>query len=154
MAQPTRAQAENALYQALHPTIPTVLDLMPKAPKESYDISVAATIFNEARGESKAGRQAVVAVIRNRTKYSCSKCSNNHGLGTWKSTNIFHGYAASKPNVPKAEECIWDECVEFAKQLQSGTLVDNTNGATHFQRGTFSSTDFESKGKIGAHNFA
>jgi spore germination cell wall hydrolase CwlJ-like protein len=37
------------------------------------DIAISATIFNEARGESSAGRQAVKAVIQNRVAYACPK---------------------------------------------------------------------------------
>jgi len=46
------------------------------------EIAIAATIFNEARGESSAGRQAVKAVIQNREAYICPKegCGRNHNL--------------------------------------------------------------------------
>jgi len=43
------------------------------------EIAITATIFNEARGESSAGRQAVKAVIQNREAYTCPKegCGRN-----------------------------------------------------------------------------
>lgn len=115
------------------------------------DIAIAATIFNEARGESSAGRQAVKAVIQNRVAYACPKkgCGKNHNLGEWRSTAIFHGYATSKPNVPPAEEAIWQECVNLA----SRTVSDNTGGATHFQRGGFG-TGYQTTTTIGLHKFA
>ena len=116
------------------------------------DVAVAATIFNEARGESPAGRQAVKAVIQNREGYRCpfKNCGKNHGLSDWRKTSVFHGFSASKPNVPEAEKKVWDECV----QLASKTVADNTGGATHFQRGGFNATQYESKGTIGKHQFA
>ncbi len=74
----------------------------------NYDLEIAATIFNEARGESSAGRQAVAAVIYNRQNYSCPKCKSNHGLSNWRNKKAFHGYSSSKPNVPQAEIKIWE----------------------------------------------
>ncbi len=59
----------------------------------AYDIAVAATIFNEGRGETSAGRQAIKAVIQNREGYACPRpgCGSNHGLGDWRKPSVFHG---------------------------------------------------------------
>jgi hypothetical protein len=115
------------------------------------EIAIAATIFNEARGESSAGRQAVKAVIQNREAYTCPKkgCGRNHNLAEWRNSTIFHGYATARPNVPAAEEAIWQECVNLA----SRRVPDNTGGATHFQRGGFGA-GFQSTTTIGLHKFA
>lgn len=115
-------------------------------------MDIAATIFNEARGEGPAGQQAVKAVIQNRMMYSCprSGCGNNHGLANWRNTSIFHGYSSTKPNVPPEEQRIWENCERLSRE----NVSDNTNGATHFQRGAFNSNDFEIKVTIGKHHFA
>ncbi len=89
------------------------------------EIAIAATIFNEARGESSAGRQAVKAVIQNREAYTCPKkgCGRNHNLAEWRNSTIFHGYATARPNVPAAEEAIWQECVNLASRSVSVRII-------------------------------
>ena len=85
------------------------------------EIAIAVTIFNEARGESSAGRQAVKAVIQNREAYTCPKkgCGRNHNLAEWRNSTIFHGYATARPNVPAVEEAIWQEYVNLASRSVS-----------------------------------
>lgn len=114
------------------------------------ETEIAATIWHEARGEGSDGMRAVRAVIQNREKYKCSKCGSNHGLGNWRSTTIFHGYSSTKPNVPPAEERIWQECLSLARSC----VADNTGGATHFQRAAFNTRDYQPTVTIKNHNFA
>jgi hypothetical protein len=115
-------------------------------------MAIAATIYNEARGEPPEGRQAVKAVIQNRMSYKCphKHCGYNHKLHEWRSTSVFHGYSTTEPDVPEAEKPIWRHC----KRLAGEIVADNTNGATHFQRAPFNTNYFEPKGQIGRHYFA
>ncbi len=115
------------------------LNWTPSAPTsvnkdENIDV-LARTLWGEARGESKQGKEAVASVIINR-----SKLPKRYG-GTIKEVckqrKQFSCWNSGDPNLPKllkvtVSDPIFAECLEIAKTAVDGKLVDSTNGAKHY----------------------
>ena len=120
------------------------------------DEVIAAVIIGEAGGEGQLGMRAVASVIVNRirpdkdafhivTQKFQFSCLNNKEYGDFVYKARLH---------PR-----WSFAVELTKEINNGTLVDVTGGATHFlntakvRRIPRWAYLFEFKGKIGAHSF-
>ena len=97
---------------------------------------LAKTIWGEARGEIPAGQQAVACVILNRV-----------ALNGWRGHDIrsvclkpfqFSCWLQNDPNRTKMLEVtadsdqIYANCLDIAASAITGTLIDNTNGATSY----------------------
>ena len=91
---------------------------------------IAATIWDEARGESFEGRQHIASVIWNRGNGNASEMAK-----AVKKPKQFSGWNGGKrPAVKIAnakDEEIWNECKAFAKAMANGTFNPVTN-ATHY----------------------
>jgi spore germination cell wall hydrolase CwlJ-like protein len=102
---------------------------------------LARTLWGEARGESKAGRQAVASVVLNRIAYARAK-----GGRYWWGNDIvsvclkpwqFSCWNASDPNRAKLESVgesnkAFLQCLRIAADALSGRLADSIEGATHY----------------------
>ena len=117
---------------------------------------IAATAWGEARGEGKVGEEAAIATAINRAKiarrYVERKGSPhpNYGDGTIDVACIAHCDATypqydcwqkTDPNRVKVEaldfdhpDDVLDICLKVADEALDGTLVDITNGSTHYKR--------------------
>ena len=142
-------------------------------PRDLDDETVLAlTIFGEARGEKRAGRDAVANVILNRTMLR----SNGVGPASWgrsvKDVCLaklqFSTWNADDPNRAKllagtdamaaVERAVYFECKDIAQAALLGTLKDNTKEADHYLVTSIASRTKWARGKtpvavIGAHSF-
>jgi N-acetylmuramoyl-L-alanine amidase len=91
------------------------------------ELCLAATVYLEARGESKISQIAVAQVVVNRT-YARSKdvCSvvREPGQFAWVHPN----------NIPKNDS--WKESLDVAKEVLEKQHKDPTNGAQYFHSGS------------------
>lgn len=115
---------------------------------------VAATIWDEARGEGFEGRQYVASVIWNRAKGDGSKmravCAKRKQFSGWKD-----GKAPSVVRVNAQDEEIWKECLAFARALVNERFTPITT-ATNYHA-TYVKPKWASKlkfvCKVGRHKF-
>lgn len=115
---------------------------------------VAATIWDEARGEGFVGRQYVASVIYNRAKGNGAKmrtvCAKRKQFSGWKK-----GKPPTVVRKNAKDEAIWKECVAFAKALVNEDFKPVTT-ATHYHA-TYVHPKWASKlkfvCKIGNHKF-
>ena len=110
------------------------------APPDSIDI-LARTLWGEARGETKAGREAVASVVLNRVAFARQK-----GGRYWWGNDVmsvclkpwqFSCWNANDPNRAKLEAVrpgnkIFDQCLRIASVAVAGALEDQVSGATHY----------------------
>ena len=91
---------------------------------------IAATIWDEARGEGFKGRQFVASVIYNRAKGNAAKmravCAKPKQFSGWKA-----GKAPAVVLRNDKDTLIYNECRAFAKALLNGTFKPCTT-ATHY----------------------
>ena len=102
---------------------------------------LARTIFGEARGEPHEGLEAVACVVLNRVKVA-----QNRGGRYWWGHDIitvcqkpyqFSCWNRSDPSYQRLinvtdKNIHFATCLRIARRAVIGTLVDNTNGATHY----------------------
>lgn len=113
--------------------------------KDDLDI-LARTIFGEARGETRTGKEAVAAVVINRIKSNKKHLIGYISVGKAQLANIaetclkpyqFSCWLKNDPNRPLLEKVTLDnavfrECFEIADLAIKGQLEDMTEGATHY----------------------
>ena len=91
---------------------------------------IAATIWDEARGETFEGRQMVASVIWNRGGGTADGM-----VAAIKKPKQFSGWnGGQRPEVRianKTDEAVWKECMAFAKAMLGGTFRPVT-AATHY----------------------
>lgn len=118
----------------------------PAASDRTEDVDVLArTIWGEARGESRAGREAVACVVMNRARIALAHWRRKRSRYWWGKTPSeicrkhaqFSCWLQSDPNRTRmlavtAEDPVFAECLEIARQAIAGELPDRTNGATHY----------------------
>ena len=128
--------------------------------KDSADvITVARTIYNEARGDGLAGMQGVAEVIRNRIGHA-GYGKKSSAIEVVSQQGQFLGYGTSVPKATGVDATRWEDAKNLARNLVDGTLTGNkTCGAHAFHKAE------SSKGlvgpawtathtvKIGEHNF-
>ena len=101
---------------------------------EDIDI-LARTIYGEARGQSRAGKEAVAAVVINRSKTGgwwgsgiSEVCLKPWQFSCWNrndpNSKILIGITPDNP--------VFRECLEIAALAVTGNLNDRTSGATHY----------------------
>lgn len=131
---------------------------------------LARTIYGEARGESRAGREAVAATVMNRVRRAQEHSARNQGAAYWwgntvagvcLKTSQFSCWNPQDPNRRiitgvDARDHAFAECVEIATAAVAGTLPDPTGGATHYHTNAVEpkwALGREPSAKIGAHRF-
>ena len=136
-----------------------------KAKAEGLSIErliLARTIYGEARGEGRAGMEAVASVILNRAAQG----------GWWGSTpsevalkaSQFSVWNVDDPNraiierlAPGEGDRVFDQAWEIAGRALDGKLGDRTNGATHYYAKSISAPYWTSSltetARIGNHIF-
>ncbi|WP_180966976.1 cell wall hydrolase [Cohaesibacter celericrescens] len=116
--------------------ISEVFDMPTSTATVSHDVlTLARTIYGEARSETQAGKEAVASVVLNRVKSPrwgstiATVC-----LQPWQ----FSCWNVNDPNYPVIKDLqprssiAFDLCLSIAKRAASGQLRDNTNGADHY----------------------
>lgn len=103
-----------------------------KITKSSSDLDIiAATIFDEAKGEKTIGRKAVASVIQNRSKWKKYK---NNPVNVCIAKLQFSGWNKGYIKIDlksKEHQKIWKECKEIAKQIIENKFTPITK-ANHY----------------------
>lgn len=103
---------------------------------------MARTLWGEARGEDRVGREMVAAVIMNRVNLDLG----NDGKPDWWGEGVkgvclkkwqFSCWLEADPNRVKLltvteADPVFRECLEIADAAMAGALPDRTVGATHY----------------------
>ncbi|MGD1934219.1 MAG: cell wall hydrolase [Candidatus Phaeomarinobacter sp.] len=119
---------------------------------------LARTLWGEARGESKAGQEAVASVIMNRVAdRRWPSTAADVCLQPWQ----FSMWNEGEPNRAKAlavnyQNIIFRQCVDIAKLAVAGQLPDRTRGANHYHTKAVDPTwnrNMRQTATIGAHRF-
>lgn len=97
--------------------------------------TLARTLWGEARGETKAGREAIASVILNRLKKP-SRFGKSIEEVCLKPAQ-FSCWNDGDPNLPKLKKVdksnpIFAECVAIAENAVQGLLADSVIGADHY----------------------
>ena len=96
---------------------------------------LALNVYHETRGQPMAEGYAVSHVVLNRVKHDrwpndvCSVVKQGYKKGSKKCQ--FSWYCDGKPDTPY-EKRAWVLSQLIAHDVLEGTVVDNTNGATHY----------------------
>ena len=131
---------------------PSPLAPLPAVQERQMAIDILArTIWGEARGEPRLGKEAVAAVILNRLKRGPERRFGATLEQTCRMPLHFSCWNEHDPNLPKlmaVTEAIpaFRECKEIAALAVDGQLVDPTNGADHYH--THAVAPRWSRGKI------
>ena len=113
----------------------------PPGPPEPVDV-LARTLYGEARGEDRRGREMVANVVMNRVNLDL----HNDGKPDWWGEGVvavclmpfqFSCWNPRDPNRAKLmavteADRVFRECLEIARLAVAGKLPDHTNGATHY----------------------
>jgi uncharacterized protein (TIGR02594 family) len=124
-------------------------------------LTLARTIFGEARGEPNAGREAVAHVVINRV--------NSHRFkdtvqGVCLQPRQFSCFNVGDPNRPiilaqdlASGDPVFKECIATAQRVSEGAVADNTGGATHYYAKTIAAPSWTIGAtftvEIGVHRF-
>lgn len=119
---------------------------------------LARTLYGEARGEGRAGREAVASVILNRVRDrrwpSSAKavCLQARQFSVW---NVGDRNRVVALGVASGNR-IFDECVAIAQAALGGRLADRTGGANHYHARSVDPSwnrAMAFQADIGAHKF-
>ncbi|AWZ00515.1 spore cortex-lytic enzyme [Rhodobiaceae bacterium] len=106
-----------------------------KVASVSHDVDILArTLWGEARGENREGREAVASVIMNRVASSrypdaaAKVCQQNKQFSVWN----FGDPNRAKILAVTVGDPVFKECLAIAERAVSGSLIDKTGGATHY----------------------
>jgi spore germination cell wall hydrolase CwlJ-like protein len=99
--------------------------------------TLARTLWGEARGETKAGREAIASVILNRLKKNKPSRFGGTIEEVCQKPSQFSCWNADDPNLPKLKKVdvsnpVFAECVAIAENVVQGLLVDSVIGADHY----------------------
>jgi spore germination cell wall hydrolase CwlJ-like protein len=98
-------------------------------------LTLARTIYGEARGDSPAEREAIAHVIMNRVngkgfpKTISEVCRQPKQFSCWNEGDPNRKLIESM--LPGANP-VFDECLATAERVMNGTVADTTGGATHY----------------------
>jgi len=97
--------------------------------------TMARTLWGEARGEGRAGMEAVASVIMNRV--NDPRRWPNDVTGVARQPWQFSAWNANDPNLPRMQRVTDSDpqfriALDIARNAINGTLQDRTNGANHF----------------------
>lgn len=130
-----------------------------KVASVSHDVDILArTIWGEARGESRQGREAVASVVMNRVadrrypKTVAGVCQQRWQFSVWNDGD---------PNREKilavtVRDARFKECLAIAERAVAGSLIDATGGATHYHTTGVRpnwADDTKVSARIGSHIF-
>jgi hypothetical protein len=100
-------------------------------------LTLARTVYGEARGEKPEGRQAVASVVLNRARIGPRRYLKTIA-GVCHQKSQFSCWNPSDPNraviaelLPGANQ-VFDACYDVSEKVVRGQLPDNTGGATHY----------------------
>jgi spore germination cell wall hydrolase CwlJ-like protein len=117
---------------------------------------LARTIYGEARGEPRSGKEAVANVIRNRAMNSNQSihdvCLEKYQFSCWNLDDP-NRKIITQANI---NDSVFQECLDIAKKCVEGKLMDNTFGSTHYHRKDYFpewSKNYKPVVKIGDHVF-
>lgn len=126
--------------------------------------TTAQTVYGEARGEGVMGMDAVASVIRNRVAIAQQHVEDHDtphplfGDGSFadccQRPEQFSCWNKGDPNLPLILDLSPDSGVtaqiafNAAAAALDGTLVDNTNGATHYYSTSLPEPPYWAKGKL------
>jgi uncharacterized protein (TIGR02594 family) len=124
-------------------------------------LTLARTVFGEARGESNAGREAVAHVVINRVN---SHRFEDTVAGVCLQPSQFSCFNANDPNRPiilaetlDSTNAVFQECIAVAQSVITGAVADNTGGATHYYAKTIAAPAWTVGAtftvEIGVHRF-
>jgi len=99
--------------------------------------TLARTLWGEARGETKAGREAIASVILNRLKKNKPSRFGGTIEEVCQKPSQFSCWNADDPNLPKLKKVdtsnpVFAECVAIAENAVQGLLADSVIGADHY----------------------
>ena len=141
--------------------------LMQTARESDARLTLARTVWGEARNQGEAGMRAVAAVVMNRVgdprwpDTVAGVCKQHTDTGVYQ----FTAWAPTNPNRDKmlgmtAESSgpAWDTAWRIAGKALDGTLIDPTGGATHYVNPVIAgipwwAEDMTRKATIGDHVF-
>ena len=108
----------------------------PNMPSDDLELlTLARTIYGEARGEPPAGREGVGHVVMNRVRGKgfpdtvSEVCLQPRQLSCWSQNDPNRNLVESI--LPGANP-VFDECLATAERVMNGMVADNTGGATHY----------------------
>ena len=130
-------------------------------------LTLARTIFGEARGEPDDGKEAVANVVVNRLKSGrfprkasdpktiAGVCLERFQFSCW---NADDPNASKIANLQTGSSPVFDTCFAIAQRAVGGTLADRTDTATHYHADTISPPNWTAPPaimtvKIGHHVF-
>jgi murein DD-endopeptidase MepM/ murein hydrolase activator NlpD len=127
---------KNGQHQAGGGSARVVKAGMPLAVTDDDLLTLARTIYGEARGEPPAGRAAVAHVVMNRLDRRfrgddtvAKVCRHRAQFSCWndkdKNLKVIRGI---QPGATR----LFDACCDVAEQVMKGQAADNTGGATHY----------------------
>jgi len=107
-----------------------------QVPSSAID-TLARTLWGEARGETKAGREAIASVILNRLKKNKPSRFGGTIEEVCQKPSQFSCWNADDPNLPKLKKVdtsnpVFAECVAIAENAVQGLLADSVIGADHY----------------------
>ncbi|MGE3779404.1 MAG: cell wall hydrolase [Pirellulaceae bacterium] len=133
---------------------------MPETEDKKVVDVIARTIWAEARGEGRAGMEAVACVIRNRANHPrwwgsdySSVCLKPNQFSCWNATD---------PNLPKlravtSADSQFALALEIASAVVDGTLSDPTRAVDRYFAATIAAPSWAAEDKfvrqIGNHKF-
>jgi N-acetylmuramoyl-L-alanine amidase len=149
----------SATAQPVPPPSSAVLPLVQS--RETAIDTLARTLWGEARGEPRLGKEAVAAVILNRLKRNAPVRFGATIEEVCRKPLQFSCWNPNDPNRTQLEQvdksdATFAECCTVAELAVDGRLADPTNGADHYH--TVSVSPSWSQGKIpcctiGGHQF-
>jgi len=124
-------------------------------------LTLARTIFGEARGESNAGREAVAHVVINRVNSHRFKDTVGAVCLEPKQFSCFNVGDPNRPIILAQDlgsgDAVFQDCVAAAQRVIAGAVADNTGGATHYYAKTIAAPAWTVGAtftvEIGVHRF-
>jgi murein DD-endopeptidase MepM/ murein hydrolase activator NlpD len=127
-------------------------------------LTLARTIYGEARNQIPKGREAVAHVIQNRVRRNVKDFGGNSIVSVCRHDRQFSCWNIGDPNrsiimgIRPGANAIFDECLGTAEKVIRGELSDNTDGATHYYAKSIRAPNWTAPParftvEIGAHRF-
>lgn len=93
---------------------------------------LALTMWREARGEGAEGMQAVGCVVRNRVERQSYGDWSQCITAKWQFSSLTAPGDAMLVQWPETGDAPFKTCMLLAEGIYNGTVIDNTDGATHY----------------------
>jgi spore germination cell wall hydrolase CwlJ-like protein len=133
----------------------------PLSVSESDVLTLARTIYGEARGEKPEGREAVAHVVMNRVARHFRGNTISEVCLSPAQFSCFNKNDVNRPliiGLNRGANAVFDECINVAEQVIAGQFADNTGGATHYYSVSIAPPNWTKPpavqtAKIGSHLF-